>query len=81
MTDNKVSERTSLLKAKDEGPKGMKTKAAKRKGQKQKVEHMEEKKPEVPQGPTKRDIHYERQDIADKALISAVKTLAQLQRA
>jgi len=35
----------------------------------------------VPAGPTKKDIALQRQEIADKALISAVKTLTQLQRA
>ena len=35
----------------------------------------------VPQGPTKKDIALQRQEVADKAFISAVKTLTQMQRA
>ena len=35
----------------------------------------------VPQGPTKKDIAFMRQEVADKAFISAVKTLTQMQRA
>jgi hypothetical protein len=56
------------------------SKSGLKKSRKKKKEE-ESQEPEKPQGPTKKDIFYMRQEVADKALISAVKTLAQLQRA
>jgi len=62
----------------DESSKKSGSSSGKKKGSKAIADKSAAEEEQEPEGPTKKDIHYQRQDIADKALISAIKTLAQL---